>query len=370
MTALYLDHNASQPLRPAAREALLAALENCGNAASVHGFGRAQRRLLEQARAQVAALAGMPPAGLVFTSGATEANNLALKGLPAASLLLGATEHPSVLAARPDARLLPVGPEGRIDSAALAAALAAAPAPALVAIQAANNETGVLQPLDLLAPLVRRAGGWLHVDAVQAAGRLPSALWAAQADSLALSAHKLGGPQGAGALLLAREAPLVAQQSGGGQERRRRAGTEPVALLAGFGAAAAAAAADQPAEALRQIHLRDRLEAGLRRLDAGTVIFGAATPRLPNTTAFAVPGVAAETALAALDLAGVAISSGSACSSGKVAPSHVLAAMGVDPALARCALRVSLGWTTTAAAVDRFLAVWESHLARRESSAA
>jgi cysteine desulfurase len=370
MPASYLDHNASQPLRPAARQALLAALEGEGNASSVHGFGRGQRRRLERARAEVAALAGWPPAGVVFTSGATEANNLALKGLPAASLLLGGGEHPSVLAAAPGARRLPLTSEGLVEAAVLAAALAELPAPTLVALQAANNETGVIQPLAQLAPLVRQAGGWLHVDAVQAAGRLPPELWAAEADSLALSAHKLGGPQGAGALLLARDTPLAAQLAGGGQERRRRAGTEPVALLAGFGAAAAAAAAAQSAEAARLLALRERLEAGLRRIEARTVIFGEAAPRLPNTTAFAVPGVAAETALAALDLAGVALSSGSACSSGKVEPSHVLAAMGVAPGLARCALRASLGWSTTAAEVDRFLAVWESHLARLEPSAA
>ena len=370
MPACYLDHNASQPLRPAARAALLAALEGEGNAASVHAFGRAQRRHLEQARAAVAALAGLPPAAVVFTSGATEANNLALKGLPAASLLLGGGEHPSALAAAPAAGRLPLTADGLIEPGVLAAALTALPAPTLVAIQAANNETGVLQPLALLAPQVRAAGGWLHVDAVQAAGRLPRALWADGADSLALSAHKLGGPQGAGALLLARDAPLTAQLAGGGQERRRRAGTEPVALLAGFGAAAAEAADRQAAEAARLLALRERLEAGLRRISAATVIFGAGAPRLPNTTAFAVPGVAAETALAALDLAGVALSSGSACSSGKVEPSHVLAAMGVAPGLARCALRASLGWSSTAAEVDRFLAVWESHLARLEPSAA
>lgn len=368
MTPLYLDHNASQPLKPAARAALLAALETAGNASSVHGFGRAQRRLLEAARAQVAALAGLPPAGLVFTAGASEANNLALRGLPG-PLLVGATEHPSILAVRPDARRIPVTAEGLIEPAALAAALEGLAQP-LVAIQAANNETGVIQPLAALAPLVRAAGGWLHVDAVQAAGRLPPGDWAAMADSVALSAHKLGGPQGVGALLLAREAPLVPLVAGGGQERRRRAGTEPVALAAAFGAAAAEAAATQAAEAARLLALRERLEAGLKALASDSAIFGAGAPRLGNTTAFAVPGIAAETALAALDLAGIAVSSGSACSSGKVEPSHVLAAMGVAPALARGALRVSLGWTTAADDVDRFLAVWKDHLSRSRATAA
>jgi cysteine desulfurase len=368
MTPLYLDHNASQPLKPAARAALLAALEQPGNASSVHGFGRVQRRLLETARGQVAALAGLPPAGLVFTAGASEANNLALRGLPG-SVLVGAAEHPSVLAARPDARRIPVSADGVIEPAALAAALAGLDRP-LVAIQAANNETGVIQPLAELAPLVRAAGGWLHVDAVQAAGRLPPADWALHADSVALSAHKLGGPQGIGALLLAREASLVPLIAGGGQERRRRAGTEAVALAAGFGAAAAEAAATQPGEAARLLALRQRLEAGLLALAPDSVVFGAGAPRLGNTAAFAVPGIAAETALAALDLAGVAVSSGAACSSGKVEPSHVLAAMGIAPALARGALRVSLGWTTAAADVDRFLAVWKDHLSRTRATAA
>ncbi len=370
MPPLYLDHNATQPLKPAARDALLAALAVTGNASSVHGYGRAQRRLLDQARAQVAALADLPPEGVVFTAGASEANNLALCGLPATAWLVSAVEHPSALAVRPEAQRLPVDADGLVRPADLAAALAALPAPALVVIQAANNETGVVQPLADLAPLVRAAGGWLHVDAVQAAGRLPRALWAAGADSLALSAHKLGGPQGVGALLLARPTPLAPLIAGGGQERRRRAGTEPVALIAGFAAAATAAIADQAGEALRLLALRDLLEAGLRRLAPDCQVFGQAAPRLPNTTAFAVPGVAAETALAALDLAGVAISSGSACSSGKVEPSHVLAAMGVAPELARGALRVSLGWTTTAADVDRFLAVWKDHLTRLKATAA
>lgn len=368
MTSVYLDHNAAQPLRPSARAALVAALEQSGNAASVHAFGRAQRRLLDRARGQVAALAGLPPAGLVFTSGATEANNLALKGLGFTRLLVGASEHPSVLAAAPQAEVLPVTAAGLVEPAALARRLAAGPA--LVAIQAANNETGVLQPLEALAPLVRAAGGWLHVDAVQVAGRLPAALWAPHADSLALSAHKLGGPQGCGALLLARDAAVVPLLAGGGQERRRRAGTEAVALIAGFGAAAEEAGGLQAAESARLAALHARLEAGLLALEPATRIFGREGPRLPNTTAFAVPGLAADTALAALDLAGIAVSSGAACSSGKVEPSHVLAAMGVAAPLAKGALRVSLGWTTRDGDIARFLAAWEDHLARSRRAVA
>ena len=360
----YLDYNATAPLRPAVREALLAALDTLGNPSSPHGFGRRARALVEAARACLADFAAAPGSGVVFTAGASEANNLALKGLPAAAIAVSAGEHPSVLAAAPEAERLPLDGEGRLDLQALAAWLQRAPRPALVALHAANNETGVIQPLMEAAAQVRGAGGWLHVDAVQAAGRLPAADWAPAADSLALSAHKLGGPQGVGALVLRRETPLTAQLTGGGQERRRRAGTEAVALIAAFGAALDEAARLQPAETLRLSALRQRLEQGLGALDTAVVVFGAGAERLSNTTCFALPGTRAETFLIALDLEGVAVSSGSACSSGKVEGSHVLAAMGVAPELAAAALRISTGWDSRPEHVDRFLAAAAAHLRR------
>ena len=240
---VYLDYNATAPLRPAAREALLTALDALGNPSSPHAFGRKARAQVEKAREIVATVAEAAPGGVIFTGSATEANNLALKGLPFAARVVSAVEHPSVLAAAPDALRLPVDQEGRVRLAALSDALAGAAT--LVAVQAANNETGVVQPLAEIAEVVRRHGGWLHVDAVQTAGRLPADAWARQADSLSLSAHKLGGPQGVGALVLRRDVPLVGQLAGGGQERRRRAGTEAVCLIAGFGAASQEAGAQQ-----------------------------------------------------------------------------------------------------------------------------
>lgn len=367
---VYLDHNATAPLRPEAREAMVLALSDWGNPSSIHRYGRAARRLVEDAREAVAALAGAQPAGVIFTSGATEANNLAVKGLPHASLLLSAGEHDSLLAAAPGATRIPLTAEGLVDLGALSDLLDLSPRPALVAVQAANNETGVIQPLGEVVALCRRHGAWLHVDAVQAAGRVPHLAWTFGVQSLALSAHKLGGPQGAGALILLQPAELKAQIQGGGQERRRRAGTENVAALAGFGAVARVALRDEIEEGVRLRTLQQRLERGLRSISPDCVIFGAGAPRLANTTCFALPGTAAETLLIAFDLAGVAISSGSACSSGKVAPSHVLAAMEVPDDLARAALRVSCGWSTGESEVDRFLEVWEDKLRRHRSSAA
>lgn len=374
---LYLDHNATAPLRPEAREALTQALALTGNASSIHREGRQARALLEAARRQLADLLGRAPAAVHFTASATEANNTLLRGLELGGgrprLLLSAGEHPSVLAAAPEGERLALRPDGRLDLAALERALAG-PRPALVALQAANNETGVCQDLAAAATLCRAAGAWLHVDAVQAAGRLEPTAWSGAADSLALSSHKLGGPQGAGALILLRsegaEVTLRPLLAGGGQEGRRRAGTEPVALIAGFGAAAEAAARDREAAAPRLQDFRDALESGLRALEPETTIFGEAAPRLPNTTCFAVPGVKAETALIALDLAGVAVSSGAACSSGRVERSHVLTAMGAAPGLAAGALRVSTGWDSDEEAVAGFLDRWAKVLRQLRKRAA
>ena len=368
---VYLDWNATAPLRPQAREAMVAALDAVGNPSSVHAEGRAARRLIDDARRRVAALVGAEAGDVVFTSGGTEANALALAPSVRADgprvLLVSAIEHPSVLAGgrfKPDAVIaIPVGGDGRADLGALERQLAALAREgrgrALVSLMHANNETGVVQPVAEAAAMVHQAGGLLHVDAVQGAGKIPCDIKALGADLLTLSAHKIGGPKGVGALVrradTAMSEPLI---KGGGQERGARAGTENVAGIAGFGAAATAAGHDLDAEHRRLAGLRDRLEAGLKAGVAGTVVFGAGAERLPNTTLFAVPGGKAETAVIGLDLDGIAVSSGAACSSGKVAASHVLAAMGVPPALARGAVRVSLGYATQAADVDRFLSAW------------
>ena len=368
---IYVDWNATAPLREEAREAFLRALDATGNASSVHAEGRAARQLVENARTQVAQLVGAEAKNVTFTSGATEANMLALtpalataaEKRPRDQLFVSAIEHPSVLCggrfAPENIALLPVTGDGVVDVHALRSAIARSERP-LVSVMLANNETGVIQPVREIADIVHAANGLLHVDAVQAPGRIDCTIGSIGADLMSLSSHKLGGPQGAGALIRQNTGfgdihiaePLM---KGGGQERSLRAGTENVAAIAGFGAAAAAAAA---ADAAHMAKLRDRLEAGLKAATPQAVIFGADAARLPNTTLFAVPGIKAETAIIAFDLNGIAVSSGSACSSGKVTASHVLAAMGVEPALARGALRVSLGRSSTQDEVERVLETW------------
>ncbi|MFN3659387.1 MAG: cysteine desulfurase family protein [Pseudolabrys sp.] len=366
----YFDWNATAPLRPEARAAMLAALDGCANASSVHSEGRAARQIIENARLNVATLVGAGARNVIFTSGATEANVLALTpaleagGRKAARgrLFVSAVEHPSVASggrfAPEQVEVLPVDGDGVVDLAALRAAMARAEQP-LVSVMLANNETGVVQPIAAIAAIVHEAGGLLHVDAVQGVGRTDCDMAGLGIDLLTLSSHKLGGPQGAGALILRDDLhiaePLI---TGGGQERGRRAGTENVAAIAGFGAACAAASAAMQADAPRMGALRDRIEAGIRNATPQAVIFGQGAARLPNTTLVAVPGLKAETALIAFDLDGLALSSGSACSSGKVQASSVLSAMGVEPALARGALRISIGPTTTDNEVDALLLAW------------
>ena len=361
----YFDWNATSPLRQEARAAMVTALALTGNASSVHVEGRAARRLIEQAREQVAGLAGAQPKNVTFTSGATEANMLALtpavetggKKALRDKLFVSAIEHPSV---RSGGRFpadaveeLPVTGDGVLDLHALRSAIARAERP-LISVMLANNETGVLQPIRQIADIVHTVNGVLHVDAVQGPGRINCRIGELGADLTSLSAHKLGGPQGAGALISRGDIhiaePLI---KGGGQERGLRAGTENVAAIAGFGAAAAVAAS--LADVSHMAALRDRLEAGLKAAMPEAVIFGQSALRLPNTTLFAVPGMKAETAIISFDLNGIAVSSGSACSSGKVQASHVLAAMGVEPALAQGAVRVSLGWSTTESDINNLL---------------
>jgi cysteine desulfurase len=373
MERLYFDYNATAPLRPEARAALVEALGAVGNASSVHAEGRAARRRLEAARRQVAGLVGADPKLVTFTSGGTEANNTVLtpdwrlgsEPHRANFLLVGATEHVSVLAGGrfvPErVREIPVDAEGGINLDSLRRTLeglAAEEARPLVSVMLANNETGVIQPVAGIAEIAHRAGAIVHTDAVQAAGRIPVDMVALGVDVLTLSAHKIGGPQGAGAIVRASEAlaftPLLI---GGGQEMRARAGTENVAAIAGFGAAAEAAAGDL-VRLSPWAEWRDRLAAIIRDSGLEATVFGEGARRLPQTLCVGVDGLAAETLVIALDLEGVAVSSGSACSSGKVAPSHVLAAMGVPKKLAKSAIRLSLGWESKENNLDLFAERW------------
>jgi cysteine desulfurase len=357
-----MDANATEPLRPEAREAVLAALDLPGNPSSVHADGRAARRVLEAARESVGRRFGAKPAEVVLTSGGTEANALAIHGLGRGRrLLVGATEHPAVLAAAGlEAETIPVRPDGTADLTALESLLAAS-GPALVCLMAANNETGVLHPLEEAAALCRAHGALLHVDAVQAAGRVALPL---VADSLAISGHKLGGPKGAGALVLRPGLHLPPLIAGGGQERGRRGGTEPLPAIAGLGAAIEAAGPDP-----RLARLRDAIEEGTSAIAPELVIAGAEAPRLPNTTCLILPGIPAETQVISLDLAGIRVSAGAACSSGKVARSPVLAAMGLSD-LAGCGIRVSLPWNAPDDAPQRFLAAWAAMRTRLSRRAA
>lgn len=365
----YLDWNATAPLRPAARAAMLAALDQVGNPSSVHSEGRAARHLIERARRQVAALAGADPDDVVFTSGATEANVMALSpgwsakpgGRSFDRLLSSAVEHPSVREGgrfrRDRIGSIPVDGRGVVDPDALRRLLSEGPA--LVSVMLANNETGIVQPVCEVARMVREAGGLMHVDAVQAPGRIVLDINGLGVDLLTLSAHKLGGPKGVGALIRRSGLQLAdPPMRGGGQERGQRGGTENVAAIAGFGAAADEISANLGAEASHTARLRHRIETGLRTITPDVVIFGENADRLPNTTLFTHPGLRAETAVIGFDLARIAVSSGSACSSGKVQPSHVLAAMAVDPALARGAIRVSTGYSTEDLDIELFLSAW------------
>ena len=369
----YLDWNATAPLRPEARMALGAALDLVGNASSPHAEGRRVRTIVEDAREEVAALVGARPAEVVFTSGGTEANNAVLAGRWDTIVLAG-IEHDSVLAPAREsrARLLdfPVDRNGVLDVAALTGSLPQAKGSrALLSLQLANNETGVIQPVAGVAAAAKSTGLWVHSDAVQAAGRIGVDFKALGVDFLSLSAHKLGGPKGIGALVMRENAILPAFIAGGGQERRRRAGTENVAAIAGFGAAARAAGRELAA--MHRVRaLRDRLEAEIRAITPAAVVIGAEAERLPNTTNVALPGTSAETLVIALDLAGVAVSAGAACSSGKVGASRVLEAMGLESGLARAAIRVSLGWASTQADVSAFIEAWSHVAARRERAVA
>ena len=364
----YLDYNAGAPLRPGVAAAMAAALADCGNPSSVHAAGRRARGRIEAARHAVALLAGADPSGLVFTSGGTEANALALTGSGRERVLVSAVEHASVRDAVPTAEIIPVDGDGVVDLAGLERLLAADSRPALVSVMLANNETGVVQPVAALAELAHRAGALVHCDAAQAAGRLNVSMSQIHVDFLTLSAHKLGGPAGIGAVALADpDFPLAPMLLGGGQERRRRAGTENLAGIVGFGIAAIAARDDvERGDIILEMgDLRDRLEAAALARVSGAVVVGRGAARLANTSCLALPGVAAQVQVMALDLEGVMVSAGAACSSGKVAESAVLAAMGLAPEIAGSAVRVSLGWASRWADAERFLAAWAGLAARK-----
>ena len=340
---------------------MLAAMEVCGNPSSVHSEGRAARKLIDDAREAIAFKVGCLPQMITFTSGGTEANNMALRGIAANRIVVSAIEHPSVLeAARASGKtveIIPVDGQGLVDFSALEKMLVGPKA--LISIMLANNETGVIQDIPAVSALVSKAGHVLHVDAVQGFGKMPVNFGLLGCDAMTIAAHKVGGPKGVGALVIRDRLVVDPLIGGGGQELRRRSGTENVISIAGFGAIAQ--------EADIQI---DPLADEFRSALEGCVIFSDAAPKLANTFCFAAPGFRADTLLMKFDLEGIALSSGSACSSGKVAQSHVLDAMGVAPELSQGALRVSLGWDTTPVNIQHFSAVWRKILARHGAKAA
>jgi len=361
-TPIYLDYNATCPIRPSVVEAVTAAMHVVGNPSSVHSAGRNARSAVEQARAKVAALVNARPRDVMFCSGGTEAANAVLKGAQATCLIISATEHECVQAAADASDLpvyrAPVGESGVIVIAELEKLLMQAPKGALVSVMAANNETGTIQPISQIAELAQKYGAFLHSDAVQAAGKIPVDIEALGLSYLTLSSHKIGGPQGVGAVVLSPTAPLKPQIVGGGQELGRRSGTENVAGIVGFGEAAIEALAGME-DMDRLADLRDRLEAKIRAHAPEAVIFGADADRLANTCCVAIPGLKGETQVMHFDLAGICVSSGSACSSGKVKVSHVLTGMGYSPETASSSVRVSLGYQTSETEVDAFFEAWK-----------
>jgi cysteine desulfurase len=362
---VYLDWNATAPARPGVAAAMADALAVGANASSVHGRGRAARGLVDAARERLAAALGVRPQDVAFTSGGTEANRLALAGTGRPRLLASAVEHASVAAFCPAEGVLPVDSDGRLSLEALAAALRQRGRETLVSVMLANNETGVEQPVAEAAALAHAAGALLHCDAVQGLGKRPFDLAALGADLMTVSAHKIGGPAGVGALILRPGLAFATDRAAGGQERGYRPGTENLAGIAGFAAALAhldASLADQP----RQAALRDRLEASLTA--AGAIVFGSGAARLANTACLAMPGVPAETQVMAFDLAGFCVSAGAACSSGKVQASAVLTAMGLPAELSTAAIRVSIGHDTTEVEIDAFAAAWKHLFARRRAA--
>ncbi len=371
----YLDNNATMPLRPQARRAMIDALDTGGNASSVYEEGRLARQMIEKARRQVARLVNAAPAEVIFTSCGTEANNQVIFSAVTGGtrhILVSGVEHPAVLkvarASGAQVQVLEVDGKGQVLPATLVAGLEAAgakeaPSPVLVSIMLANNETGILQPVAELARITHAHGGLFHTDAVQGAGKLALDMQALGVDLLSLSAHKIGGPQGSGALISAASSRIEPLILGGGQERSKRAGTENLSGIAGFGAAAEAAL-EELEDMSRIKGLRDVLEDEIQTLDASITILGKDAERLDNTCFFATPGIRAETLVIALDLDGIAISAGSACSSGKAGTSYVPVAMGFDEDLAASMIRVSFGWQNNRDDVERFIESYSAAVKR------
>lgn len=363
MNKVYLDYNATAPMRPEVLERVTTVMGGVGNASSVHDFGRRARKYVEDARTQVAALCAVSPTEVVFTSGATESINTVLSGYRTARVLISAIEHPAVLAAAPHAEKIPVTPDGVVDMDAYSKMLNTGTPPALVSIMLVNSETGVIQPIAELAKRAHAVGAKFHTDAVQGTGRLDISLPALGVDYMSLSAHKFAGPQGVGAIIHRKELELPRFMLGGGQERNCRAGTHNTAGIAGMGLAAELAQgrmADY--EALTK--MRDGLESAIRAATNKCVIYGANAPRVGNTINVGLPDMPAQTQMMALDLDGIAVSSGSACSSGAFKPSHVLLAMGASEENAKSALRISMGWNTTQEDIDAFLQSYKKILQR------
>ncbi len=357
---IYMDYNATTPMKPAVRAAVLEAMERYGNPSSVHRYGRIARRYVEEARAAVAALAGVKPAQVIFTSSGTEANNMIFAGLPGTHFITSAIEHDSVLASTPNAQRLPVTTDGVIDLSAAEQILKVAPTQSLISVMLVNNETGIIQPVTELAKLAKAYGHKMHTDAVQAAGKLPIDFADLGVDFLTLSAHKIAGPQGMGALIVSEKAVLQPMLRGGGQEMNRRAGTENVAGIVGFGVAAQLAV-DDLRDVPQQSLLRDELQKSLQDIaGSDAIVIGVKAPRVANTLCIAMPGISSETQVMAMDLGGVAVSAGSACSSGKVKVSHVLRAMGCDDDVAGAAMRISLGWKTKISDINLCIDAWRS----------
>lgn len=360
---VYFDYNATAPIKAAVRALVCDVLGDVGNASSVHGFGRAARKRIEEARAQVAALAGAEATQIIFNGGATEGNNTILRHFSGQRVLISAIEHPSVRESACEAERIPVTRDGVVDLAALETMLATGPAPSLVSVMMVNNEVGTIQPIAEIARMVKDKGALFHCDAVQAAGKLPLDMRRMGIDFMTLSAHKMGGPQGVGALIIGPCGVAPVMMFGGGQEKRQRAGTENVAGIAGMGLAAELAVADR--ERYDSVGtLRDYMEAEMKKIAPTLFVNGENAPRAPNTTNICLPGVEAQTMLMNLDLEGFAVGSGSACSSGSMKPSPVLLAMGIEEGHARSSLRISLGWDTNAAEIERFLAAWRALCAR------
>lgn len=352
----YLDHNATTPLKPAARDAMLSVLEFSGNASSIHKAGREARRRIEEARSKIANFVNAKPSSvIIFTSGATEANNLVLKGSGCERIILSAIEHPSVLKAWTNAEIIPVLTDGTVDLSALDRLLEKNDRSTLISVMTVNNETGVIQPIEGVVEIARRRGALVHTDAVQAAGRLPLDLQKSGVDYLTLSSHKIGGPQGAGCLVMSNCVSVTPQASGGNQEKNMRAGTENLGGIVGFGTAVELA---DVKEFQKLGALRDRLESELQKRAPAIRIFGKDSPRVANTSMFALPGASSETQLIALDMSGICVSNGSACASGTVKLSHVLTAMGASASEAGSSLRISLGWNSTEKDVEYFLQKW------------